>query len=140
MISYEFLCDKGLFLARLSGNIEKSTLISFLEHLFQDKAITKISKALMDYRDSVFKIAISELDDIAKVRMNHANILKNVQTVHMVGTSYETAFATLFSTKIPAQVADIAVCSTLSRAIQLLDMDFTVGALEGRLQNLAFKY
>lgn len=140
MITYEFLREGKLAVIRFSEDIDKKTMTSFLEYLFRRKEAPGITKALIDYRDAILNIDVTEIGDIVKVRLDYSYIVKNVQTVHLVSTSYETAFTILFAQKIPPKIADTSVCSTLGHAIQLLDLDFTEAELEERIQNLAFVY
>ena len=139
MVTYEFLQDGKFAVMKLSGNIDKESLLSFLGLLFRREEIPGVKIALLDYRDDLLKIPIAEVNDIVKYRLERGSVLKNIKTVHLVNTSYETAFTVLYTQQIPGEIADTAVCSTLSRAIQLLDIDFTEAELEEHLRNLAFR-
>ncbi len=140
MITYEFFLEVKLTVIKFSGKIDKKSLMSFLDFLFHKKETTEVSKALLDYRDSILDIPINELGDIVKLRLDNSDAMEKVQTIHLVNSSYETAFTTLFSQQIPKKIADIAVCSTLSRAIELLDINLSLSEMENQLENLKFSY
>lgn len=140
MISYEFLLDGKLIIIKLTGIIKKETLASFLEYLFTRKETPEVSKVLLYYPDARLNFSIDEINDFVDLRLNNLDIVMKLKTVHVVDSSFETAFAFLYSRRIPDNLADIEVCSTLERSIQLLGIHFQEDVLEERIQNLAFSY
>lgn len=141
MITYGLLREGKLLVVKLYGRVDKKTLSSFMEYLFHQKNLMPgIEKVLMDYRNAVMDLKMADLDEIARLRVANSDVLKNIQTIHLVATAHQTAFTTLFSEKVPKTVSDIGICSTLGRAIQLLDIDFLESELENHIQNLAFSY
>ena len=140
MVSYGFLLEGKFIIIKLSGDIEKETLELFLQYLLQRQETSKVSKVLLYYVDAKLDISIDEISDFVNLRLDNLNVVKKLKTVHVVDSSFETAFAVLYSQRIPKDLADIAVCSTLFRAIQLLDIQFEEDELEEQIQNLAFSY
>lgn len=95
---------------------------------------------MLYYPDARLNFSIDEINDFVDIRLNNLDIVMKLQTVHVVDSSFETAFVFLHSWRIPDNLADFEVCSTLERSIQLLGIHFQEDVLEGRIQNLAFSY
>lgn len=141
MITYGLLKEGKFLVVKLSERVDKKTLSLFMEYLFHQKELVPgIKKVLMDYREAVMDIKMADLDEIARLRVAYSDVLKNIQTAHLVATAHQTAFTTLFSEKVPKTVSDIGICSTLGRAIQLLDINISERELEEQIQSLAFSY
>lgn len=140
MITYEFLLDNELLLVKISGAVDKGKMLSFLKFLFDKKEMIHLSKAIMDFRTTKFNFSTKDLEEIVELRKGSSDLLGKIQTVHMVSTSFETAYIILFAKQIPQRMADIEVCSTVKRSIQYLNIDITEQNLENYLENLAFSY
>lgn len=140
MVSYDFLFENKLLLVKITGEIDKNTMLSFLSFLFEKKEMASVSQVIMDFRETIFQFSLKDLDEIIKLRLASFEILNHVQTVHLVKTSFETAYIMLFAQQIPQELARIEVCSTLKRAIQYLALDLTEEALEASLGKLALNY
>ena len=140
MVSYGFLLEGKFIIIKLSGSIEKEMLEKFLEYLLRRKETSKVSKVLLYYIDAKLDISIDDISDFVNLRLNNLDVVKYLKTVHVVDSSFETAFAVLYSQRIPKNLADIAICSTLYRAIQLLDIEFQEDELEKQIKNLALSY
>lgn len=140
MIYYEFLFENKLLLVRITGDIDKKTMLSFLNFLFHIKETSGVSKAIMDFRKTVFQFSLKDLEEIVKLRIESSDLVKEIQVVHLVKTSFETAYTMLYAQQIPQEVDNIEVCSTLKRTIQFLALDLSEEALEGALEHLAISY
>lgn len=140
MINYEFWEQYGIVLIKLSGTIEKTTLISFLEYLIPKIDNLKFRKVIMDFRKAHFNINIDEVESFKKVRLNFMNQFKSELTIYLVERAYETAFLTLVANEIPEDVSKIQVCSTLERIIMLMDIDTSIEMLDEKLNHLQHSF
>jgi len=141
MITLEAFDNERLVIVKSTGSIDKASLISFMEFLYERVDRQKVEKALMDFRDTELNFTVEDLKEILQQRIRlSVGFSHRLVSVYMVQEAKETAFTTIYSRDIPHDVAKTHVCSTVGHAIKLLNLSLTVEEVEERIRNLSVTF
>jgi hypothetical protein len=144
-IKYQFFEKENLLIQKFNGVFSLKDYLSFSSHISKDISSETIKKVLIDFRDLSFIDNIDQIpddfderiDQIARIRKEiNQNEHKNraVTVIIWVDKPLPTVIAHLFVNNFSKM--NYNYCSTVSKVIEMLKIDWHINNLETIVKNL----
>lgn len=129
---YKIIKEKGLFIQKYKGEFSIEEYKANALKIIRSSEYKHVNKSLADYREAYFKGTVEIIDELIRFR-NEINIQK-ILTVYIVSEPFTTVLAHLYIDKL--QKKEYHYCSTMYKALYLLNIDMYVREMETIIKNL----
>lgn len=137
-IYYQIFKNRGLLVLKITGEWSMSKYKENVGLIMKDPEFKYVTKFLSDFREfDISTTMINELDELAQIRKEI--IKKKYKNVYIISTPPSTVMAHLYTKKLSEKGYSYNYCSTLKKALELLNLDETEMEMEQLIQNIIKK-
>ncbi len=133
-ISYQYIKESKLLLCQVNGEITFDYYSKCIHQLAAESFFKSIEKILTDIRGINPNHLNLRLEDMAELR--EEELQNRYANVFLVSSPLATAGSHLYQQKLKKSDFSYSYCSTIEKAICILNLDYSEQEIEGILQNL----
>jgi len=138
LIKYQIFKEKNLLIQKYYGNWSLKHYKDFFMAFMKDPDFKYVEKVLTDFTEVDLITAYKELDDLIAFRVKH--IKNKYFNVHLINNSSNTAIIHLYQQQLQNRGYEYEYCSTLEKALILLNLPFSSFEMDAMLNNLSLEF
>ncbi len=133
-IQFQIFKDKNLLIQKYKGSFSIENYKAQVVNMVNNPDWKYIDKVLVDLRNINVKNVLQHIEELAEIKENI--IKKKHVTVHLVDEPSTTVFSHLYKEELKEKNYNINYCSTIEKAIELLNSNTSKKELEEMISNL----
>ena len=140
MIHYNFFESYKLLIIQYEGEITEEELTQFIPFIFQDCRFFTLERAINDFRKTIFKFDIQNLENLITLRESFAKQFPIYRLVHLIDTVHQTTYSVFYNQLMKERNVNIATYTSLEAAIRFLGLSMTEKEMEEKIRNLKYQF
>ena len=137
-VRYQIFPEEGLLIQQYLSDWNLNTYVEYFSEVMSHPDYHKVTKVFSDVTSIDLLTPYKELQQLIDFRQNR--IRSKYFNVHLISNSTNTAFVLLYQQQLKEKGYDYEYCSTLEKAMMLLNLPFTLHEMEHRLENLEERF
>ena len=133
-IKYQIISAEKLLLLKFSGEWSLNDYKNSLDKFIHIEDLDTVNKVLSDFRSITTKSAVNQIKELAEIRQKI--IKKKYVHVRIVNSPLTTGLAHLYHEELNVRGYLDNYCSTIERAINLLNLNMEAEEIDDLLHNL----
>lgn len=138
LIKYQIFKEKNLLIQKYFGEWSLQQYKDCFMAFMKDPDFKYVEKVLTDFTEIDLITAYKELDALVAFRVEH--IKTRYFNVHLINNSTNTAIVHLYQKQLQDQGYEYEYCSTIEKALILLNLPFSSFEIDAMLNNLTLEF
>lgn len=134
IIYHQFIEDKNLLIQKATGEWSTASYIKYANTVLKDEKIVNVKKIFSDFRELNLEKAFKDIDFLLELRERMTKL--NYLSVVLVSSPSSTAVTHLYQAKVNAKGFDQNYCSTMKKALSLLNIAISENEMEALLKEI----
>lgn len=134
VIKYQFFEIHNLLIQQGVGDWSEEHHDKYVDKVFKSEKMKTVKRVLSDMRYINMEGAAKNVSSITRQRLKVAQL--DYKNIFLVSNAFNTVTAHLYADKLISKGFNYNYCSTIEKAINLLDIDLGVMELKSFIENL----
>ena len=137
-VRYQIFPEEGLLIQQYLSDWNLNSYVDYFNEVMSHPDFHKVTKVFSDVTQIDLLTPYKQMQELIEFRQH--KIKSKYFNVHLISNSTNTAFVLLYQQQLKDKGFDYEYCSTLEKAMMLLNLPFTLFEMENRLQHLKHRF